>query len=260
MIALQSVVPPGMVLSLAPQGSEEWLAARRGVLTASNFKLSRDRLKNGAPSAKAMLYAKNVAREIIGGVAPSPFETRAMGAGKAKESPGRIAYEAVTGHLVDEAGFLHTEDRKFGCSIDGLILLPRERGGIEIKTMVSSDTLFTALIDGDISEYVDQCHGNIWLWHLDWIDLVLYAPDMPGDLSLKVIRIERDDNYIEALQQDLLAFDGVVQGYVARLAKALHDAAEIPDAPPPANPATVAAFQPPAPASATTALPSNLFA
>ena len=51
--------------------------------------------------------------------------------------------EARTGNLVDEAGFITTDDGKFGVSVDGLV---DDDGIIEIKTMVSSDTLFTAVV------------------------------------------------------------------------------------------------------------------
>lgn len=273
---LDPFVPPGMLLSLAPQGSEEWLQARRGVITASNFRTCRERLKGtpekidkktgeitpavrGDYSKAARLYAMNVAREIVGGMSPGLFQTQAMARGKTEEQFARIAYEATTGAMVDEAGFLFTEDRKYGCSVDGLVF-EETRGGTEIKLMVSSDTLFTSLIDGDLSEFIDQCHGNIWLWHLDWIDLILWAPDMPGDLKLKVIRIERDDDYIEALQADLTEFDQMVQGYVAKLRKAICEAAEIPDdvldEEPEGNAATVAELPAAPPAAAPAPSPA----
>ncbi len=37
----------------APQGSDEWLAIRRGRITGSRFKDARDRIKNGDLSAKS---------------------------------------------------------------------------------------------------------------------------------------------------------------------------------------------------------------
>ena len=44
------------------QGTPEWLEARKGVITGSKFRDARDRLKNGNPSSKAILYAQDVAR------------------------------------------------------------------------------------------------------------------------------------------------------------------------------------------------------
>lgn len=86
---------------------------------------------------------------------------------------------------------------------------------IEIKTMVSSQTLFKAMVDGDISEYRDQCLFAMWMLRLDWVDLCLWAPDLPNPLL--VIRINRDENEIQALEDDLIAFDKLVSEYEAKL-------------------------------------------
>jgi hypothetical protein len=43
------------------QGSDEWLQARRGVITGSRFKDARDKLKSGAPSKAALSYAMDLA-------------------------------------------------------------------------------------------------------------------------------------------------------------------------------------------------------
>ena len=60
------------------QGTPEWLEARKGCITGSRFRDARDRLKNGNPSSKAILYAKDVARERCGGTAERVFQNAAM--------------------------------------------------------------------------------------------------------------------------------------------------------------------------------------
>ena len=208
------------------QGSDAWLASRKGCITGSRFKDARDRLADkpekvckktgeitsavrGSPSAKCLRYACDVARERCGGTAPGVFVTKAMQAGTDGEPLARMAYEALTGNLVDEVGFITDDDGMFGCSPDGLI---DADGVLEIKTMVSSETLFTAVADGDISEYLDQCLGYLWLLGRQWVDLVLWAPDLePLGLHITVIRIHRDEAAIEALEADLLAFAALVR-------------------------------------------------
>ena len=208
------------------QGSPEWLQARRGVVTGSRFKDCRDRkaltaaqkkegLTKGEPSAKFMAYAYDVARERCGGQAPSKFVNAAMRTGTDQESPARRLYERLTRNLVDEVGFFTDDDGLFGLSPDGLI---DDDGVLEIKTMVSSDTLFTAVADGDLSAYTDQCLGYLWLLGRQWVDLVLWVPDLE---FMKVHRITRDDDAIEALEADLLAFAKVVQQNEDRLLAAL---------------------------------------
>jgi exodeoxyribonuclease (lambda-induced) len=231
------------------QGSEAWLQARRGLITGSRFKDARDRasgltqqqsdyvtairagkspdeartlagykaapkseavdvaIKNGIQKvwgAKAIAYARDIARERMGGTSPSKFQNAAMRTGTEQEPKARAMYEARTGYMVDEVGLYVTEDRLFGCSPDGLI---NDDGTLEVKTMYSSDTLFQAVVDGDLSEYMDQCIGYHWLLARRWVDLALWIHDME---RLIVIRIERDEQAVEALEADLVDFSKLV--------------------------------------------------
>jgi exodeoxyribonuclease (lambda-induced) len=204
-----------------PQGSEDWLAVRKGCITGSRFKDCRDRLKSGAPSKACISYAHDTARERAGGKAPSKFTNSAMKFGTEQEPLARLAYEAATGNLVEEVGFFTTEDGLFGLSPDGLI---GDDGVLEVKTMVSSDTLFDAMVEGDISEYLDQCTGYLWLLGRQWVDLVLWAPDLePLGLHMKIIRITRDESVIEALEADLMKFAEMVRGYESKLRVAANE-------------------------------------
>jgi hypothetical protein len=205
----------GLIHHTAPQGSDEWLQARKGVITGSRFSVARDRLKNGEPSKAAMTYAQDTARERCGGQAMQVFANAAMRTGTEQEPLARMAYESKTGDWVEEVGFFTTPDGLFGLSPDGLI---DDDGVLEIKTMVSSATLFRAVVDGDISDYIDQCNGYLWLLGRQWVDLVLWAPDMTElGCALTIIRINRDENAIERLEADLLAFSGRVQTLEAQL-------------------------------------------
>jgi len=200
------------------QGSQEWLDSRKGCITGSKFRDARDRLKNGNPSSKAILYAKDVARERCGGTAEKVFQNAAMRFGSEQEKFAIQAYEAKTGYLAEPVGFFKTEDGMFGLSPDSLI---NDDGVLEVKTMVSSDTLFTAVADGDISYYADQCNGYLWLLGRKWVDLVLWAPDMESlGLQMVIRRIERDENAIEKLEADLMAFAMTVRQYESALRKA----------------------------------------
>lgn len=212
-----------IIFNTAPQGSDEWLAIRRGAITGSRFKDARDRKKNGDLTEKCMGYAYDLAREREGGTAPETYVNAAMRLGTQEEPIARLTYEAETGQFVEEVGFAHTDDGKFGCSVDGLI---GNDGVWECKTMVSSATLFKAMVDEDISEYRDQCIGEMWLLRRQWVDLTLWCPDLK---VLHVIRIERDDNEIDALERDLLDFDRLVEQLRAKLRRRLHP--EVIDAP-----------------------------
>lgn len=205
-----------IVWSTHPQGSQEWLDERVGVVTASRFRDARDRLKSGAMSKACMQYAMDLARERVGGKAPPTFQNAAMRTGTEQEPFARMAYEAETGSIVHEVGFARTHDRRFGASVDGLV---GHDGMVEIKTLVSSDTLFTALVDGDISAYRDQCNGAMWLLGLKWCDLVLWAPDLPQ--PLRIIRLDRDEKAISSLEADLISFERTVSEFESKLRSAI---------------------------------------
>lgn len=208
-----------LIIHTDPQGSDAWLAARRGVITASRFKDCRDRLKNGAPSKKCTDYAMDVARERLGGSAKPAHENEYMRTGTEQEQKARQEYELRTGNIVEEAGFITTHDKRFGVSVDGFV---GNDGIVEIKTMVSSDTLFKAFVDGDISAYIDQCNGAMWLLGRKWVDLVLWAYDLE---AMRIIRIDRNDDEIDSLESDLMEFERTVTRNEIALREALKEAA-----------------------------------
>ena len=214
-----------MIFDQSPQGSPEWLQIRKGKITGSRAKDARDCLKSGAPSKAQTLYAQDVARERIGGKANEVYVNAAMRFGQEQEPIAREAYEIRSGNIVLEAGFAYTEDGLFGCSVDGLV---GDDGMVEIKTMVSSDTLFTAVVDGDNSAYIDQINFSLWLLGLKWCDLILWAPDLEGiGRHLTIRRIERDDDVINALEADMVKFARTVKKYEDALRQPLVQPEEV---------------------------------
>lgn len=245
----------------AEQGSEAWLALRaRGFITGSKAKDARDKTAKGVPTAKFWTYAYDTARQREGGMVLQPGSNLAMRTGQEQEPIARMKYEARTGELVEEVGFAYTHDGKFGCSLDGKV---GDDGAIEVKTMVGSNTLFDALVSGDISEYRDQCLMAMWLLRLKWVDVVLWCPDLD---MLRIIRVDRDEAEIEQFEADMMAFDRMVESLreKVRNARALYGTDAEPLA---AAPEVVSVHEdrrdtPPAPAVqavAPDALPAELF-
>lgn len=282
------------------QGTPEWRAARRGVITGSRASDVRradgltaqqrtyvDALQRGVSESEAKFiagykkaptsdsitqalagtlrlqfsdaahtYARQLARERCGGQEPEGFEGMAQRIGHEEEQFAAIEYMAQTGASLEEAFFITTDDGKFGCSLDRWVDrpagVPFGKKATEFKTMVSSATLFRALVEGDISEYRDQCIFALWLLSLDWIDLGLWCPDLQ---CLRVIRIERDEDEIQRLEDDLMAFDGLVSQYEGQLRARLGASAPAPTAAPrPVSPTT-----PTRTGAAPVALPESIF-
>ncbi|MCT9125371.1 lambda exonuclease family protein [Cupriavidus gilardii] len=205
-----------MIIHRAPQGSPEWHAARAGCITASNFKLARQRLKTGPNKGDyteaAKDYAFRVAIERISGTAlDEGFETWQMKRGHELEPEARRAHEAMTGALVEEVGFVTTEDRLFGASADGFI---DDDGGAEYKCFIAPDKLRSILLSGDTTDVIDQCDGGMWITGRTYWDFCLYCPALePIGRALTVHRIQRDDNRIEALEKDLMQFAALVADF-----------------------------------------------
>lgn len=199
------------------QGSAEWKTARSGKITASRAKDARDKLKSGAPSAKQIAYACQVAFERVSGrPADMSFESWQMREGHVQEPIARLAYERHTGALVDEVGAFVTDDDFFLYSPDGVI---NTNGLLEVKSLFSPERVVQIVGNGDMSDFVDQCMFGLWLTGRSWIDLAIWTPDLQ---HLAVHRIERDEYAIEALEADLLAFAQLVSEYEGRLRAALH--------------------------------------
>lgn len=202
-----------MILHTAPQGSPEWHAARAGVITASMFATCRQKLKSGPSkgefAAAAGDYAFRLAVERISGQPlDEGFETWAMRRGHELEPAARLEHELAIGVVVQPAGFVTTDDNLFGASADGLI---GEDGGAEYKCLVDPSRLRRVLLTGDISEFMDQIQGGMWITGRTWWDFCLYCPALESiGLQLWHRRVERDDNYIDQMEMDLIAFERLV--------------------------------------------------
>lgn len=200
------------------QGSPEWHAARAGCITASNFKLTRAsaRLKSvpnkGEYSEAAKNYAFRLAIERISGKPlDEGFETWQMARGHELEPAARAAHEAIAGVVVRRAGFVTTDDSLFGASADGLI---DSDGGSEYKCLVSPEGLRDVLLDDDISAFTDQIQGCMWVTGRRYWHFALYCPALASiGKDLYYREVQRDDDYIEALEEDLIAFNRQVERY-----------------------------------------------
>lgn len=184
------------------QQSVEWLYDRVGFCTASRFKDACDVLKNGSESAKRRNYKlETVAARLIGRPIEH-FVSDEMQWGTDQEPHARMAYEAATGAMVDQVGFLrHPTVEWCGGSPDGLI---GKDGGIEIKCPTTQTHIMTLL--GAECDYLHQIQGLLWITGRQWFDFISFDPRMPSGLQLFVRRIERDDELIAKLAGAILTF------------------------------------------------------
>lgn len=206
-----------MIIHTHPQGSEDWLRARAGKVTASMFKDARSKLKKtGEPTEAALNYAFKVAVEAISGIPMDQgFETWQMRRGHEMEPEARDLYSIRTGNTVDTCSFITTDCESYGASADGLI---GEDGGLEIKCLVSPERIRNAILNYDISEWIDQVQGGMWITGRKWWDFVIYCPALSGvGRELTIWHIERDEAFISQLEADLGAFTEIVNSFITKL-------------------------------------------
>lgn len=177
------------------QGTSDWHLQRVGRITASRV---RDVLavskRDGKPLQARQDYAEELIIELLTGQAEPVFETAPMRWGKEQEPHARAAYEAHTGFLVQEEGFIvHPEMDFLGASPDGLLIgAPR---GLEIKCPGRRKHLQT-LRDGMPEEHYAQVQiGMACTGLLAW-DFVSFDPRFPPHLQLHVETIQRDEAWI----------------------------------------------------------------
>lgn len=172
--------------------------------------------KIGDYSDAAKDYAFRLAVERISGEPlDEGFETWQMRRGHELEPLARMAHEARTGLMVDEVGFVTTNDRLFGASADGFI---GKDDGAEYKCFIAPDKLRSFHIDNDPSDVIDQVQGGMWItgrkrWHLG-----LYCPALaPVGRQLWLRTFDRDDNYIEQMELELMEFAALVASFETEL-------------------------------------------
>lgn len=161
-------------------------------------------------------YAFRLAIERISGEPlDEGFQTWAMKRGHDMEPDARMEHEMQTGLIVQEAGFISTDDGLFGASADGLI---DDDGGAEYKCFVDPSRLRQFHIDNDASDIFDQAQGCMWIAGRKWWHIGLYCPALASvGKQLWWRRFDRDDNYIEAMEQDLWEFAQLVSSYESQL-------------------------------------------
>lgn len=195
------------------QGSDQWHLARCGIITASKFSEVRKRLKSGANkggfTADAEKYAFRLAIERITGVPlDEGFQNFAMKRGNDLEPVAREEHELFTGHFVERAGFVLSDCGKFGASADGLI---DDDGGSEYKCLIDPERIRSVLLYDDISEFMDQIQGCMWITGRQWWHFCLYVPALKViNKQLYLRHVKRDDAYIAELQKDLIEFEKLV--------------------------------------------------
>ena len=195
------------------QGTPEWHQLRLGKVTASRVSDVMAKIKTGESASRKNYRAELVVQRLTGMPSES-FTNAAMEWGTATEPMARIAYEIAKEVLVEQVGFIeHPTIAMFGCSPDGLA----HDGMIEIKCP-NSATHIEYLTDNKApAKYMNQMQCQMAVTGRKWCDFVSFDPRLPEDLQLFVVRVERDQKYIDSMEVEVVEFLTEVEGMVNQL-------------------------------------------
>jgi len=184
------------------QGTDEWLAARCGIVTASvvGQLITPKTIKPAVNDTSRSLTATLAAERITGHV--EPIQTNAaMERGTLDEPYAREIYSQYFAEAL-EVGFMVRDDWgfKIGYSPDGLV---DDDGLIEIKSRNQKIQLATILDDEVPLGNMAQCQAGLLVSGREWIDYVSYCGGMP----LYVKRVLPDRRWHDAIKEAVEAFE-----------------------------------------------------
>ena len=193
------------IMDESPQGSDEWLNARAGVITASAMSKVIAKGRGNQPSKVRQDYMLQLASERLIGraVTEENFSTYWMQRGNELEPQARAWYGIKKRRTVHEMGLIYLdESRTIGASVDGLV--GDSERLLEIKCPKLS-THIGYIMDGVCpAQYVPQVQGQMWVTGLDVCDFMSFHPD--SHIPAFIVTVERDDKFIADLQSACATF------------------------------------------------------
>lgn len=182
------------------QGSEAWMQLRSGKVTASKV----SDVMSAITTAGYRNYLADLVVERLTGNKTESFTNAAMQWGVDQEPLARAEYEVKTGNFVDQIAFVdHPTIVNFGCSPDGLV---GDDGLIEIKCPNTATHIDYVMQDKVPTKYIPQIQCQLAVTGRKWCDFVSFDPRLPDGLQILIVRLERDDKYIEKLEARVVKF------------------------------------------------------
>lgn len=201
------------------QRTDDWFFLRCGKITASRMSAVMNFLKNGSPGAERKKYINELIVERLTGTPVQHYVNFAMQHGIDTEPMAKNAYILSTGNIVEDCGFVeHPTIPNTGASPDGLI---GKDGLIEIKCP-EPITHVETLISGEIKkDYILQIQWQLECTGRSWCDFVSFDDRLPEKFQLFTKKIERDDDLINEIKQQVLALNAEIDGILKNLEKGI---------------------------------------
>ncbi len=162
----------------------------------------------------AIDYAHQVAMERLGVYMPD-VTAPALEHGLIYEDAAVEAYELQTFAEVERVLEPLVLNEYVAGTPDGLI---GTEGIIEVKCPWNPKNHLFNLVSGEqVDQYTPQMQGYMWITGAKWCDFISYDPRYPENLQTKIIRVERDQAYIDRLAERIEYLNTIATGIVEGL-------------------------------------------
>lgn len=203
------------------QRTPEWHAARAGRVTSSRANAVRAKPKSGSGEAvtRADYKLQLVTERLTGRAQEDDFTTVHIQRGIDLEPAARGRYEAVTGDILQECGFLLLNGWEVGCSPDAYV--GNFRGIVGFKCPKSTTHIDYLKRRRLPPEYVPQATHEMWVTDAEFYDFCSYDDRLPEGLQFFHVRVERSElkSEIDAYEQEVKRFLAEVDTEVQALQK-----------------------------------------
>jgi len=181
------------------QRSAEWHLARVGRLTGSRAADMMATIKSGEAAARRDLRAQLVVEKLTGQPQEDAYVNAVMQRGIDLEPKARRWYEALTGQMVRQTGFLSHDALAVGCSLDGDV--GNFAGIVELKCPKSATHLKYLRAGGKLpTEHLYQVVHNLWISGAGYCDFCSFDDRFPVNAQFVRMRVERDEAQIKAYE------------------------------------------------------------
>jgi YqaJ-like viral recombinase domain len=193
------------------QGTEEWLAARVGCVTASRVRDVVAQTKSGTWTAGRKNYLGELVCERLTGRPYPQYVSAAMNHGSETEPRARFRYALASGSEITEVGYIpHPNIPHAGASPDGLVA---PDGLVEIKCPHSPGVHIERLLATERTGWgIEPGTYDQMQWQMacmperQWVDFVSFDEGLPEQMQLIIRRVPRDNKHIAKMETLVIQF------------------------------------------------------
>lgn len=195
------------LVDYSDQGSLDWKIKRIPYVTASEVKSV---MAKGQGKTRTNYMHRKLC-EILTGLPTPTFKNDYMQGGNDKEEFARQLYMKIYNcNVSPQAGFWYLPDEKLGASLDGDIA--DSDGIIEIKNLVATEQVKLIVTKRPDSGHIKQVQTQLYVRDKKWCDYIglsLGSEEhgvLPDKYKFTVVRIERDEEMITEIRQEVAKF------------------------------------------------------